>query len=61
MSQAFSPAGKPSTFDYGWVVVGVGALMTCIGMGAMMSLAVFLQPISKAPDGRAPASRRPPR
>jgi MFS family permease len=33
-------------FSYGWVVVGIGALMTCIGMGAMMSLAVYLQPIS---------------
>jgi MFS family permease len=32
--------------SYGWVVVGIGALMTCIGMGAMMSLAVYLQPIS---------------
>jgi MFS family permease len=34
--------------SYGWVVVGVGALMTCIGMGAMMSLAVFLQPIAES-------------
>ena len=33
-------------FSYGWVVVGIGALMTCIGMGAMMSLAVYLAPIS---------------
>jgi MFS family permease len=39
---------KSSGFSYGWVVVGVGALMTCIGMGAMLSLAVFLQPISEA-------------
>ena len=31
---------------YGWLIVGVGALMTCVGMGAMFSLAVFLQPIS---------------
>lgn len=38
---------KPSGFNYGWVVVGAGALMTCIGMGAMLSLAVFLQPISE--------------
>src|SRR5246127_1723741 len=35
-----------SRFDYGWVVVGVGALMTCVGFGSMLSLAVFLQPIS---------------
>ena len=31
---------------YGWVVVGAGALMTCVAMGSMFSLAVFLQPIS---------------
>ncbi len=37
-----------SRFDYGWVVVAAGALMTCIGFGTMLSLAVFLQPISKA-------------
>ena len=35
-------------FNYGWVVVAAGALMTCIGFGTMLSLAVFLQPISKA-------------
>src|SRR6478736_6653202 len=39
---------KPSGFNYGWVVVGTGALMTCVGMGAMLSLAVFLQPISES-------------
>lgn len=33
--------------SYGWIVVGIGALMTCVGMGAMMSLAVFLTPISE--------------
>jgi MFS family permease len=32
--------------SYGWVVVGAGALMTCVGMGAMFSLAVFLQPMA---------------
>jgi MFS family permease len=32
--------------SYGWVVVGAGMLMTCIGIGAMFSLAVFLQPIA---------------
>jgi MFS family permease len=37
-----------SRFDYGWVVVAVGALMTCVGFGTMLSLAVFLQPISEA-------------
>ena len=39
---------KPSGFDYGWVVVAAGALMTCVGFGSMLSLAVFLQPISEA-------------
>src|SRR5262245_28966764 len=32
--------------SYGWVVVGAGMLMTCIGLGSMFSLAVFLQPIA---------------
>ena len=36
------------SFDYGWVVVGAGALMTCVGFGSMLSLAVFLQPISES-------------
>jgi MFS family permease len=31
---------------YGWVIVAVGALMGCIGMGALFSLAVFLGPIA---------------
>ena len=31
---------------YGWVVVGAGIVMTCIGFGAMLSLGVFLQPMS---------------
>jgi MFS family permease len=34
--------------NYGWVIVSVGALMTCVGMGSMFSLAVFLQPIIDA-------------
>jgi len=33
---------------YGWVMVAVGALMTCVAAGAMFSLAVFLQPITEA-------------
>src|SRR5947207_5918663 len=33
---------------YGWVMVAVGALMGCVAVGAMMSLAVFLQPITQA-------------
>jgi MFS family permease len=32
---------------YGWVIVGVGMAVTCIGMGSMMSLGVYLQPISQ--------------
>ena len=33
---------------YGWVVVAIGGLMGCVAVGAMMSLAVFLQPITAA-------------
>ena len=33
--------------SYGWIVVAAGALMTCISMGSMFSLAVFLQPMSE--------------
>ena len=41
------PAGfSQSSFSYGWIVVGAGALMTCVGFGTMLSLAVFLQPIA---------------
>jgi MFS family permease len=32
-------------WHYGWIIVLVGALMTCIGMGAMFTLPVFLKPI----------------
>jgi MFS family permease len=32
---------------YGWVIVGIGIIVTCIGMGSMMSLGVYLQPISQ--------------
>ncbi len=31
---------------YGWVIVGVGIVVSCIGVGTMMSLTVFLQPVS---------------
>lgn len=34
-------------FFYGWVIVGVGMIVTCIGMGSMMSLGVYLQPMSQ--------------
>ena len=33
---------------YGWTVVGAGIVMTCIGIGSMLSLGVFLQPMSEA-------------
>lgn len=33
---------------YGWVMVAVGALMGCVAVGALMSLAVFLAPITEA-------------
>jgi MFS family permease len=34
--------------SYRWVIVGVGALMTCVAIGTMFSLAVFLEPMSTA-------------
>jgi MFS family permease len=33
---------------YGWVVVGVGIVVTCVGFGAMLSLSIFLQPMAEA-------------
>jgi MFS family permease len=33
---------------YGWVMVALGAFMTCIAVGAMFSLAVYLQPITQS-------------
>jgi MFS family permease len=33
--------------NYGWVMVGIGALMTCVAVGAMFSLAVFLEPMTR--------------
>jgi MFS family permease len=34
--------------NYGWVIVALGALMGCVAVGAMFSLAVFLQSITEA-------------
>lgn len=34
--------------SYGWVIVGAGALMTCVALGAMFSLAIFQEPIATA-------------
>jgi len=31
---------------YGWVIVAVGIVVGCIGMGGVMSLGVFLQPMA---------------
>jgi MFS family permease len=33
---------------YRWMIVALGALMTCVAIGAMFSLAVFLQPMAAA-------------
>ena len=33
---------------HGWVIVGTGIVITCIGVGAMLSLSVFLQPMTEA-------------
>lgn len=32
---------------YGWVMVALGALITCVAVGAMFSLAVFLEPMTR--------------
>ena len=32
---------------YGWVIVAVGMVVTCMGLGAMFSLGVFLKPVSE--------------
>jgi MFS family permease len=32
---------------YRWTIVAVGALMTCVALGAMFSLAIFLDPVAK--------------
>lgn len=37
---------RTSDAGYGWVVVGAGMLITCVGMGSLFSLAVFLQPMA---------------
>ena len=34
--------------SYRWVIVAAGAVMTCVAIGAMFSLAVFLEPMSTA-------------
>lgn len=34
------------TRSYGWVIVGAGMLISCISMGSVFSLAIFLQPLT---------------
>ena len=41
-------AGEPMKIFYGWVIVGVGILVTCVGFGAMLTLSIFLQPMAEA-------------
>jgi MFS family permease len=36
------------TVSYRWVIIAAGALMTCVAIGTMFSLAVFLEPMSTA-------------
>ena len=36
------------THSYRWVIIAAGALMTCVALGAMFSLAIFLEPLSTA-------------
>lgn len=36
------------SISYRWVIVGAGALMTCVALGAMFSLAIFQVPIASA-------------
>lgn len=33
--------------NYGWVIVGAGALITCVAMGALFALPVYLQPMAE--------------
>jgi hypothetical protein len=43
---------------YGWIIVGIGIVVSCVGMGTMMSLAVFLQPISSDSPTKSPSRGR---
>src|SRR5947199_6664618 len=42
------PAPVLMKLFYGWVIVGVGIVVTCIGFGAMLTLSIFLQPMAEA-------------
>jgi MFS family permease len=39
---------SPSEIDHNWSIVAAGALMTCVAIGVVFSLAVFLEPMSVA-------------
>jgi hypothetical protein len=54
---AASPA-QPS-LDRNWALVAAGALMTCVAIGVVFSLAVFLDRSVRTRAGRVPASRPP--
>src|SRR5881296_3469544 len=41
-------AGVSMRLFYGWIIVGVGIVVTCVGFGAMLTLSVFLQPMASA-------------
>src|SRR5579862_8818633 len=32
---------------YGWIIVAVGIVVSCVGMGTLMSLGVYMQPIAQ--------------
>ncbi|RUX63778.1 MFS transporter, partial [Mesorhizobium sp. M7A.F.Ca.US.014.04.1.1] len=34
------------SFSYRWVIVAAGALMSCVAIGTMFSLAIFLEPMA---------------
>ena len=44
---------------YGWVVVAAGALITCLAMGAMFALPVYLQPMAEATGWSLIGHRQP--
>ena len=33
---------------YGWVIVAVGIVVTCVGFGAMQTLSIFMHPVAEA-------------
>ena len=35
------------SLSYRWLIVAVGALMTCVALGAMFSLAVFMEQLGR--------------